>query len=179
MPEPNGVGTPQLDYSAESKTRKRTFNEGESPVVYSMAEVQTNILARLSTMSGYELTLEIDGISRELGLSTTEIESQIAFYKAHGAVQQQQQTIPDFEPTSVKEMVDLSGAQSMARAPKYIEQPDSYRLKYKPSAQEIEKQSQVQQAIMCESCGSPLGIPAIRPIEVTCPQCGAQALYSV
>lgn len=144
-----------------------------------MTAIQANILARLSTMSGYELTLEVDGISRELGITTTEIESQIAFYKAHGAVQQQQQTIPDFEPTSVKEMVDLSGAQSMARAPKYIDQPDRYRMKYNPSSQGIEKQSQVRQAIMCESCGSPLGIPDIRPIEVTCPHCGAQALYSV
>ena len=144
-----------------------------------MTQIQANILARLSTMSGYELTLELDSISRELGITTAEIESQIAFYKAHGAVQQQQQTVPDFEPTAVKEMVDLSSAQSMARAPKYIDQPDIYRLKYDPSTQGIEKQSQVQQAIICESCGSPLGIPATRPIEVTCPQCGAQALYSV
>ena len=67
-----------------------------------MAQIQADILARLSTMSGYELTLEIDGISRELGLTAEEIDSQIAFYKAHGAVQQQQQAIPDFEPTPVK-----------------------------------------------------------------------------
>jgi hypothetical protein len=143
-----------------------------------MTQIQANLLARLSTMSGYELTLEMDGISRELGIPTTEIESQIAFYKAHGAVQQQQ-TVPDFEPTSVKEVVDLSGAQSIARAPRYIDQPENYRLKYDPSTEGIEKQAQIKQAIMCESCGSPLGIPAIRPIEVTCPQCGTQTLYSV
>ena len=144
-----------------------------------MAQIQADILARLSTMSGYELTLEIDGISRELGLTAEEIDSQIAFYKAHGAVQQQQQAIPDFEPTPVKEMVDLSGAQNMARAPRFLDQPENFRLKYDPSTQGIEKQSQIQQAIMCESCGSPLGIPAIRPIEVTCPQCGSKTLYSV
>ena len=142
-----------------------------------MTQIQADILARLSTMSGYELTLEIDGISRESGLTAAEIDSQIAFYKAHGAVQQQ--AIPDFEPTPVKEMVDLSGAQNMARAPRFLDQPENFRLKYDPSTQGIEKQSQIQQAIMCESCGSPLGIPAIRPIEVTCPQCGSKTLYSV
>ncbi len=143
-----------------------------------MTKIQANILARLSTMSGYELTLEMDGISRELGLTNAEVESQMAFYKAHGAVQQQQ-AVPNFEPTPVKDVVDLSGAQSMPKSPKFIDQPENFRLKYDPSTQGIEKQSQIQQAIMCESCGSPLGIPAIRPIEVTCPQCGAQALYSV
>ncbi|DAC53955.1 MAG TPA: hypothetical protein D7H84_02965 [Candidatus Poseidoniales archaeon] len=46
-----------------------------------------------------------------------------------------------------------------------------HRFEYDPSPDASERRQQVSQAINCPSCGAALGIPAIRPIKVTCPQC--------
>ena len=46
-----------------------------------------------------------------------------------------------------------------------------HRFEYDPSRDASQRRQQVSQAITCPSCGAALGIPAIRPIKVTCPQC--------
>ena len=46
-----------------------------------------------------------------------------------------------------------------------------HRFEYDPSPDASQRRQQVSQAITCPSCGAALGIPAIRPIKVTCPQC--------
>ena len=48
---------------------------------------------------------------------------------------------------------------------------DRYRLGYDPTAKGQQRQNMVQQAILCPACNAPLGIPTIRPIDVTCPEC--------
>ena len=47
----------------------------------------------------------------------------------------------------------------------------NYRFEYDPSQDASQRRQQVTQAINCPGCGAALGIPAIRPIKVTCPQC--------
>jgi len=51
--------------------------------------------------------------------------------------------------------------------------PDAsrYRMGYDPTREGLGRQDMVQQAILCPACHAPLGIPSIRPILVTCPQC--------
>ena len=115
-----------------------------------------DVLAKLASLSGYDQMLEMDAASRNYGLSLAQIESDMAAYK---------------------EEVDLSVAQTINATPTYIDNPDNYRLKYDPSSQGISNQSQVRQAIICPTCSAPLGIPDIRPIKVTCPQCGAESVF--
>ena len=40
------------------------------------------------------------------------------------------------------------------------------------------RRQNVDQAIMCPGCGVALGIPAVRPIKVTCPQCMQETTFS-
>ena len=108
-------------------------------------------------------------------MQLAQIESELAAYKAGPAPQQQEPA--DFQPVAYKEEIDLSQAQNVQKGPQYIDNPENYRLKYNPSEQGRQNQSQVKQAIICPSCSSPLGIPDIRPIKVTCPQCMNEAVF--
>ena len=47
----------------------------------------------------------------------------------------------------------------------------NHRFEYDPSPDASQRRQQVSQAINCPGCGAALGIPSIRPIKVTCPQC--------
>ena len=135
-----------------------------------------DVLAKLANLSGYDLILEMDVVSRNHGMQLAQIESELAAFKAGPATQQQEEPA-DFQPVAYKEEIDLSQAQNVQKGPQYIDNPENYRLKYNPSEQGRQNQSQVKQAIICPSCSSPLGIPDIRPIKVTCPQCMNEAVF--
>ena len=134
------------------------------------------VLARLASLSGYDQMLEMDSVSRNTGIGLAEIESQIAAYKA-GATQQPMTNQADFSPVASKELVDLGAAQPVNTGPKYIDNPDNYRMKYNPSQKGQANQSQVNQAIICPACSAPLGIPNVRPIKVRCPQCMTESVF--
>ena len=136
-----------------------------------------DVLARLASLSGYEQMLEMDSVSRNTGMGLAEIESQVAAYKASASQPSGVNPQADFQPVASKELVDLSASQPMNQAPKYIDNPDQYRMKYDPSQQGQSNQSQVNQAIICPDCSAPLGIPNIRPIKVTCPQCMSELVF--
>ena len=136
-----------------------------------MGTVPLEILKLLSKLSGYDLLLEIDKISRESGIPSGEIEAQINNFKVHGT---------QVEKPEIFTSDNLVPEQRSAfKGPKYIDQKQNYRMKYDPSSEGIARQSEIKEAIMCESCGSALGIPNIRPIEVKCPNCGNTEFYTV
>ena len=135
-----------------------------------------DVLARLASLTGYDQMLEMDAISRTHGVGLAEIESQLAAYKA-GTSNPPPDEVADFSPVSSKELIDLENAQPMNTAPNYIDNPDNYRLRYNPSVQGQSNQSQVNQAIICPACSAPLGIPNVRPIKVTCPQCMTESVF--
>tara|TARA_B100000282_G_scaffold144733_1_gene104043 strand:- start:37 stop:486 length:450 start_codon:yes stop_codon:yes gene_type:complete len=135
-----------------------------------------DVLARLASLTGYDQMLEMDSISRSHNVGLAEIESQLAAFKS-GTINTQPDEIADFSPVSSKEVVNLENAQPIDTAPKYIDNPDNYRLRYDPSRQGQSNQSQVNQAIVCPTCSAPLGIPNIRPIKVTCPQCMTESVF--
>ena len=154
---------------------KRTFNGNELSSI-AMALPQ-DVLARLASLTGYDQMLEMDNVSRNMGIGLAEIESQIAAYKAspqQGGINSE----ADFMPVASKELVDLGAAHPINNAPKYIDDPDKYRLKYDPSHQGQSNQSQVNQAIICPDCSAPLGIPSVRPIKVKCPQCMSELVFN-
>ena len=136
-----------------------------------------DVLARLASLSGYDQMLEMDSVSRTHSVGLAEIESQLAAYKAGATQPQATNPVADFDPVASKELVDLENAQPVNTGPNYIDNPDQYRMKYDPSARGQANQSQVNQAIMCPACSAPLGIPDIRPIKVTCPQCMHEAVF--
>ena len=136
-----------------------------------------DVLARLASLSGYDQMLEMDAVSRTHGVGLADIESQLAAYNAGATQPQANNPVADFDPVGSKELVDLENAQPVNTGPNYIDNPDQYRMKYDPSAKGQSNQSQVNQAIMCPACSAPLGIPDIRPIKVTCPQCMHEAVF--
>ena len=136
-----------------------------------------DVLARLASLTGYDQMLEMDTVSRTHGVGLAEIESQIAAYKVGATQPQVNNPVADFDPVASKELVDLENAQPVNTGPNYIDNPDQYRMKYDPSTRGQSNQSQVNQAIMCPACSAPLGIPDIRPIKVTCPQCMHEAVF--
>jgi hypothetical protein len=53
-----------------------------------------------------------------------------------------------------------------------------FRFEYDPTPGVSQRRQNVDQAIMCPGCGVALGIPAVRPIKVTCPQCMQETTFS-
>lgn len=55
--------------------------------------------------------------------------------------------------------------------------PNMHRFAYDPSPDAPQRRREVSQAITCPSCAAELGIPSIRPIRVTCPQCSQEHTF--
>jgi hypothetical protein len=157
------------------KRIKRTFNGKEVPGT--TMPLPPDVLARLASLSGYDQMLEMDTISRTHSIGLAEIESELAVYKAGPQTPAPTPVEDQFVPGAYKDAVDLDTAQPMNTGPQYIDNPDQYRMKYNPSQQGMDNQSKVRQAIICPACSSPLGIPDIRPIKVTCPQCMHETVF--
>jgi|TARA_B100001741_G_scaffold82451_1_gene66919 hypothetical protein len=136
-----------------------------------------DVLSKLSSLSGYDQMLEMDTISREHSISLAEIEIELAAFNSGSQPAANTGHMDDFVPAPYKEDVDLSAAQPVVNSPTYIERPDQYRMKYDPSEKGMDSQSQVRHAIICPACSCPLGIPDVRPIKVTCPQCMHEAIF--
>ena len=116
-------------------------------------------LREIDAMDEYERLLAYDRIGRGKQMSALEVESQYQAWKG-GGVLPSNSTIP---PANVPPQ----GSQSA----NYITDASRYRPSYDPSKEAVARRSQIANAVMCPSCGSALGIPATRPIKVTCPSC--------
>ena len=137
----------------------------------------SEVIGRLANLEGYDLTLEMDSVSRNYNITLSEIEALINSYKSGKLSSEDPDMKPDFSPITNKEVVDLDVAVPLKSGPNYIDNPDQYRMKYNPSEAGISNQSKVRQAIICPECSAPLGIPDVRPIKVTCPQCMHEAVF--
>lgn len=129
-----------------------------------MSQVPSDVLQALARLSGYERMLEIDRISAQYGVTNQWLEQQI------GGPPPAPVADPNtFAPAS-KETPSLPSATD-------IFNKQSFRFEYDPSAEAAERRQSVEQAIVCPACGVALGIPAIRPIKVTCPQCLQESTF--
>ena len=131
-----------------------------------MSSISAQDLQRLAGLQGYDLTLEIDAMSRKYGMSPDEI---VAVLRT--ATQSQQPTQQPFEPVASKTVPDLPNR------PREISM-QGLHFDYDPTAGAKDKRAQVDQAIVCPGCGVALGIPSRRPIKIKCPQCLHVATYN-
>ncbi|MEC7273366.1 MAG: hypothetical protein VX115_08525, partial [Candidatus Thermoplasmatota archaeon] len=131
-----------------------------------MSSISAQDLQRLAGLQGYDLTLEIDVMSRKYGMSPDEI---VAILRS--ANQSQQPNQQPFEPVASKAVPELPNR------PREISM-EGLHFDYNPTAGAKDKRAQVDQAIVCPGCGVALGIPSRRPIKIKCPQCLHVATYN-
>ena len=136
-----------------------------------MADIPPSVISSLISMDGYEQMLEIDRITVEYGVSEEELMQIMASAKGESPE-------PTLDPISDPSFArsksmgyDLEPTQSTVDRPEALQNAHRFRMEYDPSESGRARQSQVDQAIVCSQCRSPLGIPSIRPIRVTCPNC--------
>ena len=131
-----------------------------------MSSISAQDLQRLAGLQGYDLTLEIDVMSRKYGMSPDQI---VAILRSSN--QSTQPTQQPFEPVASKTVPELPNR------PREISM-QGLHFDYDPTAGAKDKRAQVDQAIMCPGCGVALGIPSRRPIKIKCPQCLNVATYN-
>ena len=124
-------------------------------------------------MDDYERKLTIDRLSRELGLSITEIENEIRDFE-QGIISPGSKSEIDV-PKNKSNFI--SSDESSEGAPKFISDAHRYRFTYDPSKDAKERQSSVNQAILCPHCNVGIAIPPIRPIKIMCPSCRIESIF--
>ena len=140
-----------------------------------MTRIPALLLQQFVGMSDYERDLAIDRTSRELGMTTREIISQLEEFQNGRVKPSNNSTKPISMPP--KEGNFTSGNDQKEGAPRLLENTHKYRFAYDPSHSGKRRQSEVDQAIVCPNCNAALGIPSIRPISVTCPACMTQSTF--
>ena len=128
-----------------------------------MTQVTASVLQELLAMDEYDRTLALDRIARTHSITTEEVLAQLKAYQSGGAT-------PAPNSLDIQNQVETQAHPDVQSA-NYLQDAHRYRVRYDPSHDGTDRQAQVEQAIMCPSCGAPLGIPATRPIKVTCPNC--------
>ena len=130
-----------------------------------MAMLTPEDVARLNALQGYDRMLAVDALARQRGVSAEDVER---------ALQAQPSTATMPEPAPPPEaspsVAPVGEADRMAL--------DGFRYAYDPSREAKERRAQVAHAIRCPTCSAALGIPDVRPIQVTCPACGAVSTFA-
>ena len=124
----------------------------------------------------YELTLAIDRVANELGISPKEVQAELDSVNS-GSSKDQISSSPPIEVPKRKSIFSRKKTVDGDDSPTYVNDASKFRVSYDPSHEGKKRQKQVSQAIVCNNCSSPLGIPDIRPIKIRCPSCGAEAVY--
>ena len=129
----------------------------------------------LRSLSGYDLTLEIAKMSTKYGIAKNEILAMLS-----------QNTNPGYDSSGVYDPSPKSLSNSSTSDSEYknyntsakVIDKSSFRFQYDPTPGVEQRREKVDQAILCPSCGVALGIPSIRPIKVTCPECLQETTFS-
>tara|TARA_Y100000766_G_scaffold157460_1_gene135262 strand:+ start:626 stop:1051 length:426 start_codon:yes stop_codon:yes gene_type:complete len=129
----------------------------------------------LRSLSGYDLTLEIANMSTKYGIAKNEILAMLTEihnpgYNSSGEYDPSPQSVQN-APSGNS---DYKNYNSAAR----VIDKSSFHFEYDPTPGVDQKRQKVDQAILCPSCGVALGIPSIRPIKVTCPQCLQETTFT-
>ena len=140
-----------------------------------MSRIPAVLLQQFVGMSDYERTLAIDRASRELGLSKSEILSQLDEFQ-NGQMKPTNSPTPTHSQTTRESNFSRQEAEKEG-SPRFLENTHKYRFTYDPSHSGKKRQSEVNQAIVCPHCNAALGIPSIRPISVKCPACLMESTF--
>jgi hypothetical protein len=140
-----------------------------------MAGVPEHEISVLRALSGYEQMLEMDRITKQYNVTEEEILASL-----QPATQNQQQAAPaipgGYDPNTAPFVPGLKEAPSIPSTATMLDK-SNFRFEYDPSQEAAERRTAVAQAILCPSCGVTLGIPDVRPIKVTCPQCLQETVF--
>ena len=134
-------------------------NEIAEVSVLTMAGVPEHEISALRALTGYEQMLEIDRITKQYGVSEAELLQQMSTGTDMSAFVPESKETPKLPSTA--NVLDKS----------------NFRFEYDPSAAAEQRRSSVAQAILCPGCGVALGIPDVRPIKVTCPECLLETVF--
>ncbi|HJL59091.1 MAG TPA: hypothetical protein QF621_01950 [Candidatus Thalassarchaeaceae archaeon] len=138
-----------------------------------MAQLSNTVLDELTKMDEYDRLLSLDRIARENNVTVDQVKEQLRVYQQGGTSTISNPSHDEMiAPQSQTEDTTVTGQQ-----PNYLQDAHRYRVRYDPSHDGQSRQANVEQAILCPHCGAPLGIPAIRPIKVTCPNCMNEAMF--
>ena len=141
----------------------------------SMAGIPEHEISALRALSGYEQMLEMDRITRQYNVTEEEILASL-----QPATQNQQQAAPamagEYDPSAAPFIPDSKEAPRLPSTATMLDK-SNFRYEYDPSQEAAQRRADVAQAILCPSCGVALGIPDIRPIKVTCPQCLQETVF--
>jgi len=140
-----------------------------------MSKIPAVKLQQLMGLDEYELTLAIDRVANELGITAEEI--QLELDSIDPGSSSQIESPPNIELPKRKSIFSRNKSSSGEDSPTFISDVSNFRVSYDPSHEGKKRQQQVNQAIVCGNCSAPLGIPNIRPIKVTCPSCGVETTY--
>ncbi len=141
-----------------------------------MSKIPAVKLQQLMGLDEYELTLAIDRVAKELGITTKEVQSELDSVES-GSSSSQIESPPTVEPPKRNSIFSRKKSNSGGDSPTFVSDVSKFRVSYDPSHEGKKRQQQVNQAIVCINCSVPLGIPNIRPIKVTCPACGVETTY--
>ena len=141
-----------------------------------MSKIPAVKLQQLMGLDEYELTLAIDRVANELGISSQEVQAELDSVEPDSSANKINPPITHETPKS-KSIFSRNKVDSGDDSPTFVTDLSKFRVTYDPSHEGKKKQKQVNQAIVCTNCSAPLGIPDIRPIKVTCPSCGVQTTY--
>jgi hypothetical protein len=137
-----------------------------------MSQLSSSVLSELANMDEYDRMLALDRIARQHNLTVAQVEEQVKAFQQGGTTQ------PEMSIEESHSTPDPSNEQTpTGQQPNYLQDAHRYRVRYDPSHDGQSRQSSVEQAILCPHCGAPLGIPAVRPIKVTCPNCMNEAMF--
>ncbi len=137
-----------------------------------MAEVPEHEISALRGLIGYEQILETDRIMKQYGVSESEIRELL-----RPVTQSQPTTVTENQSIDTSPFIpDSKEAPSLPTTANVMDK-SNFRFEYDPSAGAAQRRSAVAQAILCPGCGVALGIPDVRPIKVTCPQCLLETLF--
>lgn len=137
-----------------------------------MTQLTSSVLSELANMDEYDRMLALDRVARQNNLTVEQVEEQMKAFQQGGSTQPSMSVVEDHAVPNPSDEQNLVGQQ-----PNYIENAHRYRVRYDPSHDGQSRQSSVEQAILCPHCSAPLGIPAVRPIKVTCPNCMNEAMF--
>ena len=132
-----------------------------------MAEIPREELSRIAKLSGYDRVLEIDTASRIYGISKQQIEAMLPNLAGQGS------SVDTIQSTGK----EYSNFEAVANTPQKIDKSGMW-FDYNPSQDAMQNRQRVTEAILCPACSAPLGIPSIRPIKITCPACGSEAIFN-
>ena len=142
-------------------------------LAYIMMTLEASDMNILRSLSENELSLEVAKMATKYGISEANIMQMLA---PSSATPQYGEYDPSPQAISNTPVVDTNYKDYTSSA--QVMDKSNFRFEYDPTPGVSQRRQNVDQAILCPGCGVALGIPAIRPIKVTCPQCMQETTFS-